>query len=79
MTARLLDFISEVALLWEKDYCDTVRVVERGREIQFVEQFSSDEDVTPAGRHSAHRRSDSIHMLITPVDVLLHLAIHMLQ
>ena len=39
----------------------SLQVVERGREFQFVEQFSSDEDVTSAGRHSAHRRSDSMH------------------
>lgn len=39
----------------------SLQVVERGRAVQFVEQFSSDEDVTPAGRHSAHRRSDTMH------------------
>ena len=76
-TAGLLVFISEVAQLWEKDYCDAVRVVERGRELQFAEQFSSDEDVTPAGRHSAHRLSYSMHTA-HPVDVL-HLAIHVLH
>jgi len=32
----------------------SLQVVERGREVRFVEQFSSDEDVTPAGRQSAH-------------------------
>ena len=50
----------------------SLQVVEGGRAVQFVEQFTSGEDVTPAGlcsptiRHHAHS---------TPVDVLLHLAI----
>ena len=39
----------------------SLQVVERGREFQFVEQFISDKGVTPAGRHTAHRRPDSMH------------------
>ena len=59
----------------------SLQVVERGREVQFVEQFSSDEDVTPAGRHTddqtactqhARRRSSSGH----PVTSLLYVDGH---
>ena len=39
----------------------SLQVVERGREVQLVEQFNSDEDVTPAGQYSAHQQSDSMH------------------
>ena len=39
----------------------SLQVVERCRAVQFVEQFTSGEDVSPAGRHSAHRRSNTMH------------------
>ena len=38
----------------------SLQVVEGCRAVQFVEQFTSGEDVSPAGRHSAHRRSDTM-------------------
>ena len=55
-TVGLLVFIGEIALLWEKDYCDAVdnqqfslQVEERGGAVQsgIVEQFTSGEDATP--------------------------------
>jgi len=69
-TAGLIVFIGEVALGYYGrriivtpfvNQQFSLQVVERGRAVQFVEQFTSGEDVTPAGRHSAHRRSDTMH------------------
>ena len=69
-TAGLLVFIGEVALGYYGrriivtpfvNQQFSLQVVERGRAVQFVEQFTSGEDVTPAGRHSAHRRSNTMH------------------
>jgi len=55
-----------------------LQVVERGRAVQFVEQSSSDVGRRHPSRPAQRPPTITHHAHSTPVDVLLHLAIHVL-